>query len=171
MNWASKITWLNKVPGIVFGASDELYVIDKTPFFRAYRFIKLFKSLLQTPTVRLCDLWTAENRTGITNYWYIAGNPEITPQLILRRQLMVPFFHNIASTAVSKPRHQHKWNRPLSYSSHGWSRVRRRCDTQLHTSILLYARTYQYKVRIISCQLRSMTMKGTLRPSRLWIHE
>ena len=145
MNWASKITWLNKVPGIVFGASDELYVIDKTPFFRAYRFIKLFKSLLQTPTVRLCDLWTAENRTGITNYWFIAGNPEITPQLILRRRLMLRFLHRIASRATPRSRYQH-----TAVTAGAGYVVGSIYSCKCTTSILLYVRTCQYQVGVVA---------------------
>ena len=58
-------------------------------------------------TVHSALILIAENCITNRKSLVVAGNPEITPQLILRRRLMLRFFHRIASTATPKSRNQH----------------------------------------------------------------
>ena len=58
-------------------------------------------------TVHSALILIAENCITNRKSLVVAGNPEITPQLILRRRLMLRFFPMIASTATPKSRFQH----------------------------------------------------------------
>ena len=85
----------------------------------------------------------AENR--ITNRWVIAGNPEITPQLILRRRLMLRFLHRIASRATPRSRYQH--TAVTAGAGYVGGSIH---SCKYTTSILLYVRTYQYQVGVVA---------------------